>query len=110
MRILVFIVTVVFLLISSVVGFFVLLLGLNGYSEQQATPSLILYIALSLALALGLGGGSPFVAKRLAERTSLGNFGASAIVVTAFCIIGVLILIAGFFASFVLAEVVRSTR
>ena len=110
MRVIVLILTVVFLLTASAVGFFVLLLGLNGYSEKQAMPSLILYFALCLASALGLGGVSPFVTKRLVEKTSLGSFGASAIVVSTFSIIGVVILIGGLFASFVLAEIVRGMR
>ena len=98
---------VVFQLAAAAIGFFVLLVGLNGYSERQATPGLVLYIALGLSSAFGLGAASPFAAKRLANGTSLGRFGASAIVVVVFCIIGVAILFAGFVASVALAEVLR---
>ena len=107
MQILVLIFTVVFQLTAAAIGFFLLLVGLNGYSERQATPSLILYVILSLISAFALGAASPFAAKRLAKRTSLGSFGSSAIVIVAFSIIGVIVLFVGFFASFALAEVLR---
>lgn len=107
MRTIVLILTVVFQLTAAAVGFFVLLLGLNGYSERQATPGIILYIALSLISSLALGIASSFAAKRLAGITPLGSFGAAGIVVVAFCIIGVLVLFAGLVASFALAEILR---
>ena len=105
MGILVFIFIVVVQLTMAAIGLFLLLVGLNGYSERQATPSLILYITLSLTSALALGAASPFVVKRLAKRTSFGTFGSSAIVVVAFSLIGVIVLFVGFLASFVLVEV-----
>lgn len=110
MRIIVFIVTAVIHLAAAAVGFLVLLLALNGYSEKQATPSLIFYILLSLASAPGLGGASAFAAKRLAKGKSLGSLGASATAVIGFSILGALILIAGFFAALVLAEVIRGMK
>jgi len=110
MRIIVFFITVVIQLAAAAFMFLILLLGMNGYSERQATPSLIFYIALSVMSALGLGGASAFAAKRLAERTSLGGLGASAISVICSAIIGAVILIAGFFAALVLAEIVRGMK
>lgn len=110
MGILVLILTVVFQLTVAAIGLFLLLLGLNGYSERQATPSLVLYIVLSLTSALALGAASPFAVKRLAKRTSLGSFGSSAIVVVAFSFIGMIVLFVGFFASFALAEILRTSR
>jgi Na+-translocating ferredoxin:NAD+ oxidoreductase RnfE subunit len=110
MRIVVFIIAAVIQLVAAAFGFLILLLSMNGYSEEQATPSLILYIALSVLSALALGGAGAFAAKRLAERTSLGGFGASAICVICSAILGVLILIVVFFASIVFAEIVRSMR
>ena len=110
MGILVLILTVVFQLTAAAIGLFVLLVGLNGYSERQATPSLILYIILSLTSALALGAASPFAAKRLAKRTSVGRFSSSAIVVVGFSFIGVIVLFVGFFASFALAEILRANR
>jgi hypothetical protein len=87
-----------------------LLLGLNGYSESQATPSLILYIVVGLGSALGLGVASAFMAKRLVERRSMGGLAASAIAVVSVSIIGVLILAATFVAAIVFAEVIRGMR
>lgn len=110
MGIIVFISTAVIQLTAAAIGLFLLLLGLNGYSERQAMPGLILYIALSLTSASALGAASPFAAKRLAQRTSLGRFGSSAIVVVAFSIIGVIVLFVGFVASIALAEVMRAGR
>ena len=107
---LVLILTVVFQLTAAAIGLFLLLVGLNGYSERQATPSLILYVVLSLASAFALGAASPFAAKRLAKRTSLGSFGSSAIIVVGFSFIGVIVLSVGFVASFALAEVLRTSR
>jgi hypothetical protein len=110
MRILVFILIFVFQLTAAAIGLFVLLLGLNGYSERQSTPSIILYITLSLTSSFALGAVSPFAAKRLAKGISLGSFGASAIVVVAFSIIGGLVLLAGLFASVALAELLSANR
>jgi hypothetical protein len=42
-------------LVAAVFGFFILLIGLNGFSERQATPSLIFYIVLSVVTVLGDG-------------------------------------------------------
>lgn len=110
MRIIVFIITAVIQLAAAAFGFFVLLLGMNGYSEKQATPSLILYIALSVVSALGLGGASAFAAKRLVERKSFSSLWASATAILGSSIIGALILVVGFFAAIVLAEIIRGMK
>lgn len=110
MRLIVLILTVVIQLAVAVVGLFILLLGLNGFSEREATPALILYIALSLTSSFTLGASSPFAAKGLAKRTSIGSFGASTIVVVTFCILGVVVLFGVAFASFALAEILRVNR
>lgn len=110
MRIIVFLLSALLQLAAAAFGFLILLLGMNGYSESQATPSLILYIALGLLSTLGLGGASAFAARRLVERTSLGGLGASAITVFCSAIIGVVILLGGFVAAFLLAEIVRGMK
>jgi hypothetical protein len=91
-------------------GFAAFAAGMNGYSESQATPSLILYLVVGLGSAVGLGFLSGFVAKRLVERRSMGAFAASAITVVSASVIGVLILIAASFAAVALAEVLRGMR
>ena len=86
---------------------FMLLIGLNGYSEQQATPGLLLYIILALASALGVGAASFWTIARLAEKTSLGNFGAAAIAFVIYIIVGVTVLIVTAFAAVILIEALR---
>ncbi len=110
MRIIVFLLNGVIQLALAAAGFLVLLLGMNGYSEDQATPSLLLYIVVGLGSAVVLGFVSGFVAKRLVERRSLGSLAASAIAVVSFSIIGVIILVATAFGAIVLAEVMRGMR
>lgn len=110
MRIIVFILSAVIQLAAAAAGFLLLLLGMNGYSERQATPSLILYIALGLDSAAGLGVASAFAARHLVEKRSFGVLAASAIPVIGFSIVGGLILVASFFAAIVLAEIMRGMK
>jgi hypothetical protein len=110
MRIIVFILTAVIQLAFAAAGFLLLLLGMNGYSERQATPGLLLYIVLGLGSAIGLGFGSSFVAKRLVEKRSFGSLAASATAVISVSILGGLILVAAFVAAIVLAEIMRGMR
>jgi hypothetical protein len=107
MRITVFIITAVIQLAAAAAGSLLLLLGMNGYSERQATPGLILYAALGFGSALGLGLASSFWVKRLVERRSFGGVAASATAVLGFSVIGAVILIISFFAAIVLTEVMR---
>lgn len=110
MRIIVFILTALIQLAVATAGFFILLLGMNGYSEAQATPSLILYVVLGIGSAFGLGVVSALVAKRLVERRSFGGLAASVTAIVSFSIIGALILFASFFAAIALAEVMRGMK
>ena len=110
MRIIVFILTAVIQLAAAAAGLLLLLLGMNGYNERDATPGLILYVALGLGSALGLGLASAFAAKWLVERRSFGRPWASATAVLGFSILGGLILVVSFFAAIVVAEVMRGMR
>ena len=110
MKIIVFIITTLIQLVAAAVCFFMLLLGLNGYNEKDATPSLVFYIALSLISALGLGAASAYIANRLVEKPSLGSFGASAIAVVIFAIIGLVVLFIGWIAALFLAEAIRAWK
>jgi len=109
MKVIVFILTALIQLAVATLGFFMLLLGLNGYNEKDASPSLIMYIVLALASAVGLGLASVYTTKRLSE-TSLGSFGAAAIAVVSFAVVGGAILIVGWFAALFLAEIVRTWK
>jgi hypothetical protein len=109
-RIIVFILTAVIQLAAGAAGLLLLLLGMNGYSERQAAPGLILYVALGLGSALGLGIASAFVVKRLVERKAFSGLAASVTSVAGFAVLGGLILIVSFFAAIALAEVMRGMR
>ncbi len=110
MRINVFIITALIQLAVAVPGFLGLLLGLNRFSEQDATVSLIFYIALAFLSALGLGAASSYTAKGLAEKPALGKIGASAIAIIGFAIVGVIILFVGLIAAVFLAEGIRTWK
>jgi Na+-translocating ferredoxin:NAD+ oxidoreductase RnfE subunit len=110
MRIIVFILTAVIQLAVAAAGFFLLLLGMNGYNDKQSTPGLLLYIVLGTGSALVLGLVSALAAKRLVERSSFGGLAASVTAVFSFSVIGAVILFAGFFAAIALAEVMRGMK
>lgn len=110
MRIIVFVLNAVIQLAAAAVGFFLLLLGLNGFSERQSNPSLLFYIILSAGSAAGLGVASAFASKWLAQRKSMGALGASAIAVPVFAVVGVLILIVVFFVAVFIASAMRGGR
>lgn len=110
MKILVFIVIASIQVAAAAVGFFLLLIGMNGYSERQATPSLILYIVLSLTSALGLGAAGLFAVKRLVGKRSWGALAASAVTVIGSSALGVILLLASLVAAIALAEVLRGMR
>lgn len=103
----VFFVTAFIQLVVAVPGFLGLLLGLNGFSEDQAMRSLVFYIALALLSAFGLGAASAYTATRLTKKLSLGKFMASTIAIIGFAIIGVVILFVGLIAAVFLAEAIR---
>ena len=110
MRISVFILTTVLELAATAFGFFVLLLGLNGYSERQATPSLIFYIVFCLAGSLVLGLLGTIAAKTIDNKGWVGKPGAAIISIVLTSIIGVVLVVVAVFLGFVLAEFLRATR
>jgi len=110
MRIIVFTITAAIQLAAALVGFLVLLLGLNGYSEKQAMPGLIFYIVLGLGSAPAIGMASAFTSKRLDERKLLGSLAASALSIIVFTVLGALILVLGFIAALLLAESIRGFK
>ena len=104
-KILLYLVIAILQLAAAVFGFFILLLGLNGFTERQATASLIFFIALSLVTVLGDGVLRIWVARLLSRKLSVGA--VAAISTIGVVVFGVVVLIVGLFAAFVLAEVVR---
>ena len=110
MRLLVFILNATVQLAVAAAGFLMLLLALNGFSEAQATPSLIFYIVAAIASAVVLGFASGTVATRLVEKRSFSKGGASTLSVLSFALIGFVLLIAIVIVAVILAEVVRGIR
>jgi hypothetical protein len=109
MKAFVFIFTAIVQLACAALAFFMLLVGLNGFSEKDAVPSLIFYIVLALASAAGVGLSSVYLTKRLAE-TSVGIYGAAAIAAVASVLFGIIILIIGWFAALFLAQIIREWK
>lgn len=110
MKLVGFIVTAFIQLVAAAFGFFILLLGLNGFSEKQSTPSLIFYIVLGLLSSLGVGTASAYTAEWIVEKFSLGKVGASMVAIAVFAILGALILIVGLIAAIFLAETLRTWK
>jgi hypothetical protein len=110
MRVAVFFINALIQLAAAAVGFLLLLLGLNGFSERQSNPSLLLYIMLGVGSSIGLGVASAFASKWLSQRKSVGALGASAIAVPVFAVVGVLVLVVGFFVAVFIASAMRGSR
>lgn len=110
MRLIAFILTAAIQLVAASAGLLILLLVMNGYSEAQATPGLILYIIVGIGSALALGFASRWSATRLVDRRSWSKLAASALAVVACAIIGCLALVAGSVAAVALAEILRGMR
>ena len=110
MRIVVFILNALIQLSAAAVGFFLLLLGLNGFGERQATPGIIFYIVMCVLSALAPPNASALTANRLAAKQSLGNVGGSLISVMIFSVVGVVVLVVIFFAAVFIAAAMRGSR
>lgn len=110
MRIIVFILNALIQLAAAAAGFILLLLGMNGFGERDATPGLYLYIAVNLAGAAALGLGSAFVAGRLVKKRAYSGLAASAVAVLGFSVLGGLVLVVSFFAALIVADTMRGMR
>jgi O-antigen/teichoic acid export membrane protein len=109
-RAIVFIVTAVIQLAATAISFLLLLLAMNGYSERDATPGLLLYGVLGLFSAVGLGFTSASTSRHLAEKRAMDDLAASALSVLGFAIVGVIVLVIGFFLAIIVAEAMRGMR
>ena len=110
MRIIVFIVVAVVQLVAAAFGFLLLLLGLNGFSERQATPGLVFYIVVAVASSVGLGVAGAMAVKWLAVRRGAHALVAALVAVVGSSVLGLVILGAGFLGAVVLAEIMRNAR
>jgi predicted transporter len=104
MKIIVFILNALIQLAVAAFGLFMLLVGLNGFSERQATPGLLFYMILSALSAFLVGAASAFAARWLTAKFSLGKFAAAAIAVPLFAVTGAVILVIALFAAVFLAQ------
>ena len=105
-----YLITAIVQLVAAVSGFFILLLGLNGFSESEATPSLVVYIGVSALTVFGDGALGLFLAKVLTRKTRLGSNSASLITALIVIVFGVLVLIGTLFGGFILAGIVHDMR
>jgi hypothetical protein len=107
---------IVFLLTSAVqflvaaLGFFILLLALNGYSERFATPGIVIYILVSVVIVLGLAAIAALVARMIVSRNRLGSFAAGSLSTVGFSILGGVFLVGTFFVSVGIAELLRTLK
>lgn len=107
MKIIVFAINTLIQIIAAAIGLLMLIIAMNGYSEDQAAPGIIFYIAVAILSALGLGAASVYTAQKLKAKTSLGGFAASAISVLIYALLGGIILIIAVFGAILTAEALR---
>lgn len=110
MRVTVFLVTAILDLAVAIFGFFILLIGLNGFSERQATPTLIFYITFCLTSLIILSYLGTIVAKAFVEKGWMNNVWAAIVAILSTSIVSGLIVIVAVFAGFALAEFLRTNR
>jgi hypothetical protein len=101
-----FITAVINIGIACVLGLF-LLLALNGFSDSQANPGLILYVLWTLLTALITAALSVLAAKYLIGKKSFRPLSAITISSPIFIIIGGIASVIGMFAAIFLIEALR---
>ncbi len=108
MKIVFFILIAIIQLVVAVSGFFILLLGLNGFSERDATPSLIVYLVVSAMTVLGDGAVGLALGNWLVRKKNLAAGGVVGNIVAV--VLGVVVLVVTLFGGFLLASVVHDAR
>ena len=110
MRVTVFLVTAILDLAVAIFGFFILLIGLNGFSERQATPTLIFYIIFCLTSLIILSYLGTLVAKAFVEKGWMNKGWAAIVSIFSTSIVTGLLVIVAVFAGFALAAFLRANR
>ena len=110
MRIILAVVSFIIQLAAGFLGLLILVLALNGFSERDATPGLVVYVVLCLCVALGSALLSVLVAKKLVGKKGLTDFGAGAISLIAFTMLGLLLIVINLFLAIGIAELMRTSR
>ena len=88
MSVIAFILTALILGAAAFLGFFMLLMGLNGFSESDAQPGIIFYIVAAILDGLIMSSLAAFVTIQLVKKKSLNSIGAAAISTVSFSVIG----------------------
>ena len=70
--------------------FFLLLVGMNGYSESDATSGLVTYIVSALLVSI-LMAVAAFVTAGMLVRRQFGSFIAALIAIVSFVVVGVIL-------------------
>ncbi|HEY0051082.1 MAG TPA: hypothetical protein VGB68_17445 [Pyrinomonadaceae bacterium] len=107
MKIATFLITALVNAAVSFVMFFMLLLGLNGFSGDQAEPGLILYIVWSFLSAIITGVSGIWLANYLATKKSMNKIAATMVSSLIFIAVGVVSVIVSFFAAVILTSAMR---
>src|SRR5687767_1790773 len=89
--------TALVILAVAAVLLFMLVLGMNGFSEQQATPIFIGFFVMTAVVLLISGVLSGWGSKRLAERLKWSMLAAGPLSVLVMSVAGGLALVAGCF-------------
>lgn len=110
MAIIVFIFTALIQAAVSAAGFFMLILGMNGFNERDAKPGLLFYVLLGVATTLGLALGSALAANGFVKKKAMGKLAAAALSVFGFSAVGVVIMIVGFFVALLIASIMHDMR
>jgi hypothetical protein len=107
MKIAAFLITALANLGVGFVLFFFLIIALNGYSESQATPGLILFIVWVLLFSLIAAVLSLLTINFLSKKKSLSRFAAAIISVVVCIFVGGTLNFVGIFAAIGLIEALR---
>lgn len=87
--------------------FFALIMSLNGFSESQAMPGLVLFIIWSVIFTIITGVLGILLANYLATKQSMNKFVAALVSILAFILVGGVISVVGFFAAVFLVSAMR---
>jgi len=87
--------------------FFILIISLNGFTEEQAAPGLILFIVWALLCSLVAGILSFLSVKYLIENKSFNSLLAALSAIAIFIIIGALVNFVGIIAAVILTSAMR---
>lgn len=102
------VVTALVVLAAAALGMFMMILGLNGFSESEAKPMLIAYVVLALMCVLGAAAASGLGARAVASAKRWSMWAVGPLAVVAASVMGCSVLFVGsFFIILLGAAIVR---